>query len=82
MLLMAYNDMNVANEEVIWFLDSGCSNHMCEKKEYFSYLDESYKDSIKLGNNSSMNVTGKGNIQLNMNDKTYIIIIVFFLFLI
>ncbi|RDX67096.1 hypothetical protein CR513_54069, partial [Mucuna pruriens] len=78
MLLMAYTDMNKANEEVVGFLDSGCSNHMCGKKEYFSNLDESYKDSVKLGNNSNMTVTGKGNIRLNMNDKTHIFTKVFF----
>ncbi|RDX90419.1 hypothetical protein CR513_27716, partial [Mucuna pruriens] len=53
-LLMAYTNMNKANEEAVWFLDSGCSNHMRGKKEYFSNLDESYKDYVKLGNNSSM----------------------------
>ncbi|KHN25123.1 Retrovirus-related Pol polyprotein from transposon TNT 1-94, partial [Glycine soja] len=62
MLLMACIDVTKANEEVVWFLDSGRSNHMCGKKEYFSDLDENYKDSVKLGNNSSMAVTGKGNV--------------------
>ncbi|RDX74672.1 hypothetical protein CR513_45547, partial [Mucuna pruriens] len=78
MLLMAYIGMNKANEEAVWFLDSGCSNHMCGKNEYFSNLDESYKNSVKLGNNSSMTVTGKGNIRLNMNGKTHIVTEVFF----
>ncbi|XP_073049032.1 uncharacterized protein [Primulina eburnea] len=32
-LLMACVDK--ANGEDMWFLDSGCSNHMCGKKEYF-----------------------------------------------
>lgn len=75
---MAYKDMNKANEEVVSFLDSGCSNHMCGKKKYFSNLDESYKDSVKLDNNSSMAVTGKGNIRLNMNDKILSVTEVFF----
>ncbi|RDX94097.1 hypothetical protein CR513_23570, partial [Mucuna pruriens] len=75
---MACTDMNKTNEEAVWFLDSGCSNQMCGKNEYFSNLDESYKDSVKLGNNSSMAVTGKGNIRLNMNDKTHIVTEVFF----
>ncbi|KAA8532979.1 hypothetical protein F0562_032904 [Nyssa sinensis] len=41
MLLMVYVDMNKANREDMWFLDSGCSNHMCGKKEYFSDFDGS-----------------------------------------
>ena len=78
MLLMACTDITKANEEGVWFLDSGCSNHVCGKKEYFSDIDESYRDSVKLGNNSSMAVTGNGNVRLNMNGNTYTIIGVFF----
>ena len=61
---MSYVDMNKANGEDMWFLDSGCSNHMCGKKEYFSDFDRSFRDSVKLGNNSSMVVMGKGNVRL------------------
>lgn len=62
MLLMAHVDVKEASKEELWFLDSGCSNHMCGKKELFSRLDESFSTSVKLGDNSSMAVIGKGNI--------------------
>ena len=62
MLLMAYVDMNKAHREDMWFLDSGCSNHMCGTKEYFLDFDGSFRDSVKLGNNTSMVVTGKGSV--------------------
>ena len=52
--LMAYMDMNKADREDMWFLNSGCSNRMCEKKEYFSNFDKSFRDLVKLGNNSNM----------------------------
>nr|DAD33143.1 TPA_asm: hypothetical protein HUJ06_011994 [Nelumbo nucifera] len=64
MLLMAHVDMNKASSEDLWFLDSGCSNHMCGKKEYFSDLNENFRDSVKLGNNSSKAVMGRGNVRL------------------
>ena len=51
---------------------------MCGNKEYFSDIDESYRDSVKLGNNSSTAVIGKGNVRLNMNGNTYIVTRVFF----
>ena len=51
---------------------------MCRKKEYFSDFDRSFKDSVKLGNNSSMVVTGKGNVQVQVNEIILIIIGVFY----
>lgn len=60
MLLMAYVDTYIANEEDMWFLDSGWSNHMSGKKEYFLDFDESYRDFRKLGNNSTLAVKRKG----------------------
>ena len=78
MLLMAYVDMNKAHREDMWFLDSGCSNHMCGKKEYFSDFDGSFRDSVKLGNNTSMVVTGKGNVRLQVNGTAQIITGVFY----
>ena len=73
MLLMACVDVNKDNKEDMWYLDSGCSNHMYGKKEYFSNLNENFRDSVKLGNNSSMAVMGKGNIRLQVNGTTQII---------
>ena len=75
---MSYVDMNKANGEDMWFLDSGCNNHMCGKKEYFSDFDGSFRDSVKMGNNSSMLVMGKGNIRLQVNGKVQIITGVFY----
>ncbi|XP_038715057.1 uncharacterized protein LOC120008755 [Tripterygium wilfordii] len=62
MLLMAYVEDKKAYDEEAWFLDSGCSNHMCGKRELFSQLNEEFRESVKLGNNSSLSVVGKGNI--------------------
>jgi len=78
MLLIAYMEMNKVSSEDLWFLDSGCSNHMCGKKEYFLDLNEQFRDSVKLGNNSSMTVMGKGNVGLQVNGITQIFTSVFF----
>lgn len=63
----------------MWFLDSGCSNHMCGKREYFSEFDEHFSDSVKLGNNSNMVVHGKGEIRLQINGVISIISGVFYI---
>jgi hypothetical protein len=44
----------------LWFLDSGCSNHMCGRREKFINLDTSCSHSVRLGNNTRLQVAGKG----------------------
>ena len=60
MLLMTCIDVNKEADEITWFLDSGCSNHMCGKRELFSQFDDTFQKSINLGNNSILCVMGKG----------------------
>ncbi|GMI68029.1 hypothetical protein HRI_000472200 [Hibiscus trionum] len=64
MLLMAFLDAKDGNKKDMWFIDSRCSNHMCEKKEYFIDFDENFVDTVKLQNNTSLAMTGKGNVKL------------------
>ncbi|RVW23094.1 Retrovirus-related Pol polyprotein from transposon TNT 1-94 [Vitis vinifera] len=45
-LLIVHVDVKEASKEELWFPDSGCSNHMCGKKELFSKLDESFSTSV------------------------------------
>uniref|UniRef100_A0A2N9GIX8 Integrase catalytic domain-containing protein n=1 Tax=Fagus sylvatica TaxID=28930 RepID=A0A2N9GIX8_FAGSY len=78
-LLMSYVELNQSRREDVWFLDSGCSNHMCANKEWFSDLDEEFRESVKLGNNSKMAVLGKGNIRLQIAGVTQVITDVFYI---
>ncbi|PNX70798.1 copia-type polyprotein, partial [Trifolium pratense] len=43
----------------LWFLDSGCSNHMVGNKDWLFKYDSTFKDSVKLGDDSKMTVEGK-----------------------
>ncbi|KAM7520343.1 hypothetical protein LguiB_019305 [Lonicera macranthoides] len=55
------------NEEThksMWYLDTGCSNHMCGDVSAFSDLDKSFRDSVKFGNNSKVSVMGKGRVTI------------------
>ncbi|TXG72550.1 hypothetical protein EZV62_001129 [Acer yangbiense] len=78
MLLMSYVEMNEAKREDVWFLDSGCSNHMCGDKTFFCELNENFRQMVKLGNNSRMTVMGKGNVRLKVNGLTHVVTEVFF----
>jgi len=62
----------------LWFLDSGCSNHMCGKKELFFDFDDTFREIVKLGDNSKMLVNGKGNIKMFVNGFVQIITNVFY----
>nr|AAT38726.2 hypothetical protein SDM1_41t00003 [Solanum demissum] len=61
-LLMAY----ASNEKVsihLWYLDTGCSNHMCGQKYAFLELDESFQDTVRFGDNFVVIAMGKGNLE-------------------
>ncbi|XP_070005459.1 uncharacterized protein [Nicotiana sylvestris] len=44
------------------YLDTGCSNYMCGEKSTFSELDETFRTTVKLGDNSRLATKGKGRI--------------------
>ncbi|RVW23483.1 Retrovirus-related Pol polyprotein from transposon TNT 1-94 [Vitis vinifera] len=79
MLLISYVELNQSRKEDVWFLDSGCSNHMCGNKLWFSDLDEEFRQFVKLGNNSKMTVLGKGNIRMQVAGVTQVITDVFYI---
>ncbi|KAF2318983.1 hypothetical protein GH714_012165 [Hevea brasiliensis] len=73
LLLMAYVELHEAKRSDAWFLDSGCSNHMCGNKSMFSSLDTTFTHSVKLGNNTRMKVSGKGTVKLILQGNCYTI---------
>ncbi|KAA8540036.1 hypothetical protein F0562_026728 [Nyssa sinensis] len=73
MLLMSYVESHEVKRNDAWFLDSGCSNHMCGNRGMFINLDESFLHSVRLGNNSRMNVVGKGNVRLLLNGVNHVV---------
>eukprot|EP00253_Pinus_taeda_P018864 PITA_18864 len=62
-VLLACN-MAKTNSEDIWFLDSGCSNHMTGNIALFSALDQSVKSQVTLGTDSKISVMGKGEVKI------------------
>jgi hypothetical protein len=64
LLLMAYVQEKKTSKEEVWFLASGCSNHMSGNKDWFIKMDEQFRHSVKLGNGAKMMVMGKGSVKL------------------
>ncbi|XP_076890504.1 uncharacterized protein LOC143541614 [Bidens hawaiensis] len=63
-MLMVKTERREETRNCIWFLDSGCSNHMCGIRERFMNMDNSYSTTVKLGNNTRMAVSGRGSIRM------------------
>ncbi|MCH94994.1 hypothetical protein A2U01_0015966 [Trifolium medium] len=78
-LLMARTEQEHEIREETWYLDSGCSNHMIGNKDWLFEFDSSFKDSVKLGNDTKMAVMGKGNVKLFINGKVHVITNVYYL---
>ena len=50
-LFMAHSPITDVSNGV-WFIDSGCSNHMSSSKSLFRDLDETKKSQVRFGDNS------------------------------
>lgn len=77
-LFMAKTDEELDVSQ-IWFLDSGCSNHMTGFKRLFDELDESYKKSVKLGDDKEIHVEGKGRVVVQSSSNRQMLHDVYFI---
>ncbi|KAL5823159.1 hypothetical protein ACOSQ4_021059 [Xanthoceras sorbifolium] len=59
---MAYHVKNEPPESDVWYVDTGCSNHMCGSKYSFSYLTEGFRITVSFGDCSTVSVMGKETI--------------------
>ena len=46
----------------LWYLDNGASNHMTGDRSYFTILDETITGKVKFGDDSRVDIKGKGSI--------------------
>ena len=79
LFLMSYAGIHQEKKEEIWFLDSGCSNHMTGNKEWFSELEENFNRTVKLGNDTRMAVVAKGSIKVQINGIIQVISDVYYI---
>ncbi|GAU31045.1 hypothetical protein TSUD_214810 [Trifolium subterraneum] len=80
LLMTQATDRNNDNSRLeMWFLDSGCSNHMVGRKDWLFDFDDSFREMVKLGDNSKMPVMGKGNLKLCIGGIIQVITEVYYL---
>jgi hypothetical protein len=77
-------ECNVAKESPcdIWYLDSGCSNHMTGNLELFSSLDNLVQTKVTLGIDIHVTVLGKGNINILTKKGEFFLCVMFIMFLV
>src|ERR1044072_2337374 len=68
MVLTTCHTVAAEKNENQWLLDTGCSNHLSGNKELFSDLDEKFHATVKLGDNSKLEVLGKGKVAIRLKD--------------
>jgi len=50
------------------FLILGVVTIYVGKRELFSQFDNNFREKVKLGNNTSLTIQGKGNVQIKINE--------------
>ena len=50
-------------QENMWYLDNGASNHMTGDRRYFTKINESITGKVKFGDDSRIDIKGKGSIE-------------------
>ncbi|GAU24937.1 hypothetical protein TSUD_311720 [Trifolium subterraneum] len=78
-LLMTQQHTHTNTSDQVWFVDSGCSNHMIGTKEWLFNFDDKFRETVKLGDNSTMQVMGKGNVKLYLAGQVTVISDVYYL---
>ncbi|XP_073302980.1 uncharacterized protein [Primulina huaijiensis] len=64
--IIFYTCMSAETEDRnVWYIDSGCSNHMTSKLDSFVELDRNFSSEVKLGDDKIQKVEGKGTIEVH-----------------
>lgn len=52
----------------VWYLDNGASNHMSGNRLFFRDLDETIVSKVRFGDNSRIDIKGKGSVRFIFKD--------------
>ncbi|WVZ08779.1 hypothetical protein V8G54_022125 [Vigna mungo] len=63
-LMVATNTERTEAAQNIWYVDSGCSNHMTYNRSWLTNLDESKKSKVRVTDNSTLKVEGIGSVKI------------------
>ncbi|KAM1079184.1 hypothetical protein ACFX2B_013776 [Malus domestica] len=53
---------SVEKDNEVWYIDSGCSNHMTAHESLLTDIDTAFTGKVKMGNGNIVKATGKGTL--------------------
>ena len=57
-----------SDHDNIWYLDNGADNHMTGNRGYFTSIDETITGKVWFGDDSRIDIRGKGSIMFLTKD--------------
>ena len=66
--LLLHGSEGALSDPSLWYLDTGATNHMTGRRNFFCDLDESACGFVKFGDNSRIQIKGRGNIKITQKD--------------
>ena len=66
--LLLHGSEGASSDPALCYLDTGATNHMTGCQEFFNDLDETTTGFVKFGDNSRIQIKGKGAIEVNQKD--------------
>lgn len=67
MVLMVTTNYKLSTSEM-WYLDSGCSNHMTSHREWLVDFDDSKKSKVRFTDDRTIPAEGVGNVLIKKKD--------------
>ena len=56
----------ISSSKDVWYVDSGCTNHMARDSSLFTCLEKALKTKVKLGNGETAQVEGRDIVSFTL----------------
>ncbi|WVZ14484.1 hypothetical protein V8G54_012050 [Vigna mungo] len=69
--MVATNTEDTGTAQNIWYVESGCSNHMTYNRSWMMNLDESKKSKVRVADNSTLRIEGIGSVKIKRKNRLH-----------